>query len=201
VKPRGTKVYADLGLAGAALLAVGGLVLDGGHHLGERGEVLRVLRRDGLGRGEHRGLDVSLGAGAAAEGGELLGDGGLVLARGLLADELALGARAHQRLAALPVAVRGLAEGGALRLRRDARSVADRGRADRLALRAVVLLAQRLRATDRAGRLLAVNIALGARELLALHLALRASADGVAHSRAGRVIALPLADRVATLDL
>ena len=160
-----------------------------------------MLSSDGLGGLEHGGLDVSTVALAAAELGELLGDGGLVLAGGLLADKLALGARAHQRLAALPVAVGGLAERGALGLGGNAGSVADGRRADGLALRAVVLLAERLRATHGASGLLAVNITLRARKLLALHLALGASADGVAHSRAGGVIALPLADRVAALDL
>ena len=188
----------NLRLASAALLAVGGLVLDGGHHLGERGE---VLGGHGLGGRDHRGLDVGGVAGAAAEGGELLGDGGLVLASGLLADELALGAGAHEGLAALPVAVGGLAKRSALGLGSNAGSVADGGRADGLALGAVILLAKGLGAADGASGLLAVNVALGAGELLALHLALGAGADGVADGRASRVVALPLAHRVAALNL
>ena len=114
---------------------------------------------------EHGSLDVGSGARAASERGEGGRGRGLVLASGLLADELALGAGAHQRLAALPVAVGGLAERSALGLGGDASSVADRGRADGLALGAVILLAQVLGASDAASGLLAVDVALGAREL------------------------------------
>jgi len=69
--------------------------------------------------------------------------------------------------------------------------------ADGLALGASLFLALVLGATNGAHGLLAVNGALGAGGLLALHLALGALADGVAHSRAGRIVALPLASGVA----
>jgi hypothetical protein len=75
--------------------------------------------------------------------------------------------------------------------------VALGGGADGLALGAVLLLAVVLGAADRAGGLLAVDDALSALNFLALHLALGASAHGVADSRASRVIALPTALRVA----
>ena len=182
--------------ARAAILSVVGVVLQVGHDFQEGRHVL--VLGGGLGRGfEHGGLGVRLGARAAAESGELGRRRGLVLASRLLADELALGAGAHQRLSALPVAVRGLAERSALGLGGNAGGVADRGRADGLALGAVILLAQVLGASHRARRLLAVDIALGARKFLALHLALRSGADGVAHGRARRIVALPLALGVA----
>ena len=97
-----------LGLALAALLAVGGVELDGGHDLGERGHL--TGGGGGLGGLDHGRLDVGGAAGAAALGGEGHSGRGLVLAGGLLADELALGAGAHEGLAALPVARGGLAE-------------------------------------------------------------------------------------------
>ena len=68
------------------------------------------------------------------------------------------------------------------------------GLADGLALGAVVLLALVLGATDGADGLLAVDGALSARHFLALHLALRTLANGVADRGASRVIALPFAD-------
>jgi hypothetical protein len=171
-------------------------VHDSGHDLGERRSELSI-DRGGLRGLEHGSLGVLSGTGAAAHVVESLGDRGLVLASGLLADKLALGAGAHEGLAALPVTVGGLAKRSALGLRSNASGVADGRRANGLALGAVVLLAKRLRATNRASGLLTVDIALGAGELLALHLALGASADGVAHSGAGGVITLPLALGVA----
>jgi len=75
--------------------------------------------------------------------------------------------------------------------------VALGGRADSLALGAVLLLAIVLGAADRTHGTLAVNHALGTSGLLASHLALGARAHGVANSRALRVIALPAALRVA----
>jgi hypothetical protein len=171
-------------------------VHDSGHDLGEGRSELSI-DRGGLRGLEHGSLGVLSGTGAAAHVVESLGDRGLVLASGLLADKLALGAGAHEGLAALPVTVGGLAKRSALGLRSNASGVADGRRANGLALGAVVLLAKRLRATNRASGLLTVDIALGAGELLALHLALGASADGVAHSGAGGVITLPLALGVA----
>ena len=169
---------------------------DGRHNLGERRSELSI---DGgsLRSLDHRELSVLSSAGAATKVVQSLRDRGLVLASGLLADKLALGARAHEGLAALPVAVGSLAKRSALGLGSNAGSVADGRRANSLALGAVVLLAERLGATNRASGLLAVHIALGARKLLALHLALGTSADGVAHSGASGIIALPLALGVA----
>jgi len=174
-------------LALAALLAVGSMELNSCHDLSEGRHVLsRDVGR--LGSLDHGSLDVRRSAWAATLSGESNSSRGLVLAGGLLADKLALGARAHERLAALPVAVGSLAERSALRLGSNASGVADWGRADSLALGAVILLAERLGAANRASGLLAVHIALGAGKLLALHLALGACADGVAHSRACWVI-------------
>ena len=117
----------------------------------------------------------------------------------LLALQFALGLRAVGGLGALVLAGELLADGSALRLGRRTGGVATCRLADRLALGAVILLTLILGAANRADGLLAMDGALGARHLLALHLALRTLANGVAHSRAGRVIALPFADRVALL--
>jgi len=122
------------------------------------------------------------------------------LAGGLLALQLALGLGAVGGLDALVRAFEFLADRGALGLGGGASGVALSRRADGLALGAGLLLAIILGATDRAHRTLAVNGALGARSLLALHLADGALANGVADSRAGGVIALPFAVGVALLS-
>jgi len=119
------------------------------------------------------------------------------IASGLLALQFALGTRAGGGFSARPVALGLLAQGGAVGLRGDAGGVAFGGGADGLALRAAVLLAHVLGATNRALRLFAVHGALGAFGLLALHFALRTCANRVALGRAHRVIALPAALRVA----
>jgi len=116
---------------------------------------------------------------------------------GLLALQLALGARARRRLGAAPVALSLLAQRGAVGLRSNARRPALGRRANSLTLGALVLLTHVLRATDRALRLLAVHRALGAGRLLALHLTLGARAHRVALGRAHGVVALPTAFRVA----
>jgi len=121
----------------------------------------------------------------------------LGLAGGLLALQLALGLLAVGGLDALVVAGEFLADGGALGLGGSAGGVALGGLAHALALGAVILLALLLGAADGADRLLAVDGALGARDFLALHLALGTFAHRVAHSRAGRVVTLPLAVGVA----
>jgi hypothetical protein len=121
----------------------------------------------------------------------------LLLASGLLALELALGALAVGGLDALVVALELLADRAALGLGGGAGGVALSGRADSLALGAVFLLAVVLGAADRANRAFAVNDALGTSGLFASHLALGARAHRVAHGRALRVIALPAALRVA----
>jgi len=121
----------------------------------------------------------------------------LVLAGRVLANQLAFRARAGGWLLALPVALRGLAQGRAGGFRSLAGSVADGRRAHSLALRAALLLAHVFRAAHCALRLLAVHLALGAGSLLALHLALGSLADGGALCRANGIIALPAAVRVA----
>jgi len=71
--------------------------------------------------------------------------------------------------------------------------------AHRLAFRATFLFALILGAANGANGLFAVYSALSASSFLALHLALRSFTDRMADSRAGGVIALPLALRVALL--
>jgi len=124
----------------------------------------------------------------------------LLLASGLLALQLALGALAVGGLDALVVAFELLAHRAALGFGGGASGVALSRRAHSLALGAVLLLAIVLGATDRAHRALAVNNTFGASGLLASHLALGARAHRVAHSGALRVIALPTALRVALLS-
>jgi len=157
-------------------------------------EVHSVLVLTGL---DHSGLNV-LGSACAARVGDR-GRRGLFLSLTcrLLALELTLGLGAQSGLLALPVALGLLAERGALGIGSNALSVALGRGADGLALGARGLLAHVLGATDRALGLLTVDSALGARSLLTLHLALRALADGVAHSGAHRVVALPAAFGVA----
>jgi len=115
----------------------------------------------------------------------------------LLALQLALGAWAGRRLGARPRALGLLAQRRAVGLRGYAGGVALGGRTHGLALGAVFLLAHVLRAAHAALGLLAVNRAFGAFRLLALHFTLGASTDRVADGRAGWVIALPTALRVA----
>lgn len=118
---------------------------------------------------------------------------GVVLTSRLLADKFTLGTRAHERLTALPVTVSGFTERSTLGLGSNTSGVADGRRADSLTLGAVILFTKGLGATNRASWLFAVNVTLGAREFFALHLALGACANGVADSRAGRIITLPFA--------
>jgi hypothetical protein len=122
------------------------------------------------------------------------------LASGLLALELALGLCAVSGLDALVVALQLLADGLALGFWGSAGNVALSGLADVLALGALILLANLLGAADRALGLVAMNGALGAGGLLALHLAVGALANGVALGRALGVVALPLAVGVALLS-
>jgi len=122
------------------------------------------------------------------------------VASGLLALQLALGLGAVGGLGALVLASQLLANGGTLGLGGRASGVAAGRLAHGLALGAVVLLALVFGATDGADGLLAMDGALGARYLLALHLALGALAHRVANCGAGGVIALPFADGVALQD-
>jgi len=120
-----------------------------------------------------------------------------VSAGGLLAHQLALGARAESRLLALPVALGLLAHGGAHSVGGSASSAALGRGAHSLALGAVSGLAQILRATNIALRLVTVDLAGSAGSLLAVNLALGSLAHGVALGGARGIIALPSALRVA----
>jgi hypothetical protein len=139
--------------------------------------------------------DGSLNVGRAARAALALFE----LAGGLLALEFALGLGAVGGLEALVLADEFLANRAALGFGGSASGVAASRLADGLALGAVFLLALVLGAADGADRLLAVDSALSAGNFLALHLALGSLAHGVAHSRAGGVITLPLAGGVALL--
>jgi len=166
------------------------LKLEGVHKLQKGG-----LKTFGLTNLEKSSLHVLLGALAAS-----LGDSGvglLVSTGGLLADELTLRTRAQGRLLALPLALGILAHRSALSVRSGTGSTALSRSADSLALGAIFLLAHVLRATNIALRLVTVDLAGSAGSLLAVNLALRTLADGVALSRAYRVIALPSALRMA----
>jgi len=146
---------------------------------------------------EHGSGDVHLIALAASVVGSRGWGRLLVRACWLLAHELALRARAEGRLLALPVALGLLAHRGAHSVRGSASSAALGRSANGLALRAVSGLAEILRATNVALRLVAMDLASSARGLLAVDLALWSLAHRVALSRARRVIALPSALRVA----
>jgi len=173
------------------------LVLHMVHHLNERWSHLRLGMRS-LRRLDHRRLDVFVVALAAVAALLILLD----LARGalgLLAHELALGARAQSRLLALPVALGLLAHGRAQRRWVSAASSALGWRAHRLALGAVLGLADVLRAAHVALRLVAMNLARRGSQLLTVHLALGALTHRVALRGAGGVITLPTALRMASL--
>jgi len=116
---------------------------------------------------------------------------------GLITLQFALWLGARRWLLAFPVALGLFAHRRADRLRGDARRTAVRWRANGFALRAIVLLAHVLRATNVALRLVAVNSALSAGGLFALDLALGTFADWMTFGRANRIIALPSALRVA----
>jgi len=143
-------------------------------------------------------LNGELGSGSiATAAASLLRNIVVGIARWLLALKLALGTSAVGGLQALLAAVQLFADRRALRFRSHAGGVATSRLAHSLALVASQLLAGVLGAADRANRALAVDGALGARYLFTFHFALRASAHRVANSRALRVVAHPLAHRVA----
>jgi len=190
----------DLGSAlaahGRALLLGGGL--DGMHDFHEGGHHSRGLRVDlheSIGSTDG-GSQVSLvGTIAAASLGTSLTSTGI--AGRTFADELALGLRASDGLLALPVALGGFAHRSADSVGCFALGTAVSRRANSFTLGAILLLAQILRATHIALRLVAVDLALRTLSLLAVDLALRALAHRVAHSGAHWVVALPSALRVA----
>jgi len=166
------------------------LVHDGVHDLEEGGDVGAAVEAAG-GGGEADGVVETLVTARAA----VVVDG----ASRSLALEFALGLGAVGGLEALVAADKFFANGAAAGFGGRASGVATSRLADGLALGAVFLLALVLGAADSANGLLAVNRALSAGNFLALHLASRTFTDGVAHSRAGGVITLPLAGRVALL--
>jgi len=120
-----------------------------------------------------------------------------LLASRALALQLALGLLAVGGLDALVLAVEFLAHWAALGFRSRAGGVALSGSAHGLALRAGVLLAVVLGATDGADGAFAVNGALGAGDFFASHFARGAGAHWVADGGALRIVALPAALRVA----
>jgi len=189
----------NLGSALAAhTLALLGGGLDGVHHLHEGRHHLGDLRGlldERVGSADGGGEVGLVGARAAASLSSFLA--GANIASRALADKLALRLGAGDGLLALPVALGGLAHRGADSVGGLALGAAVSRGADGLALGAVLLLAQILRAADVALRLVAVDLALGALGLFAVDLALRALAHRVANGRADRVVALPSALRVA----
>lgn len=108
---------------------------------------------------------------------------------GPLALELALGARALAGFAALPGAVRLLANGATLRLRCGTSGVALSGGANGLTLRASLAFTHVGRASNAAHWPLAVHRALGTRGLLAADFAHWLRAHRVAEGRADWVVA------------
>jgi len=190
----------DLGSAlaahGRALLL--GRGLDGMHDFHKRRHHSRGLRVDlheSIGSTDG-GSQVSLvSAIAAASLGTSLTSTGI--ASRTFADELALRLRTSDRLLALPVALGGFAHRSADSVGGFALGTAVSRRANSFTLGAILLLAQILRTTHIALRLVAMDFALRTLSLLAVNLALRALAHGVAHSGTHRVIALPSAFRVA----
>lgn len=142
--------------------------------------------------GGHSGLNVLSVASAAL----LCGSSG-VLASTLGTLEFALGLSTVGGLGALLEAAELLANRLALGFRGGASGVANRGLADCLALGASLGFALISRAADGANGALAVNHALGAGSLFALHVTLGGRANRVADGRALGVIALPSTLRVA----
>jgi hypothetical protein len=100
-------------------------------------------------------------------------------------------------LGTLVLAVQLFAHWSAFWFGSHAGGVATSRLADSLALRAAVLLAQVLGATDSAHWTLAVDCALSAGDLFTLHFTLRTCAHWVAHCRASGVVTLPFAHWVA----
>jgi len=186
---------------------------------------LRICRSDLLARAAHfgafgfRGVDVVqhlheggesfLFAGFVGFVGQLHGEADVLsfaraafllvldVTGGLLALKLAFGTRASRGFGARPRARGFFTERGTVGFGGNASGVALGRGAHGFTLGAIAFLAEILGATNRALGLLAVNGALGALRLLALHLAFGTRAHRVADGRAGGVVALPSAFRVA----
>jgi hypothetical protein len=142
------------------------------------------LFRDGLTSLNHGCLDVGLVASAAVVSSlsllsRLLGSAGR-----LLAHQLALRTRAHSWLLALPVALSLFAHRGAVSLRSGTSGTALSRSAYSFALGAISGLAEILRATNIALRLVTVNLAGSTGGIFAVNLALRTFAHRMACSRA-----------------
>jgi len=186
----------------AHTLALLGLSLDGVHDLHEGRHHLAHLRlnlNEGVCSADGSSQVSRISAVAAASLCSVLA--GTSVASRALADEFALRLRAGDWLLALPVALGSLAHRGADSVGCFALSTAVGRRADSFALRAILLLAQILRAADVALRLVAMDLALSAFSLFAMYLALWSLAHRMAYSRAYGIITLPSALRVAiTLD-
>jgi len=115
----------------------------------------------------------------------------------LITLKFTLRLRASSRLLALPVTLSFFTHRSADRFGSNTGSTAVSRRADSFALRAIVLFAHILRATNVTLGLIAVDLALSTGSLFALNLALGTFANRVALSRAHGVIALPSALGVA----
>jgi hypothetical protein len=152
------------------------------------GGMLGGLGQSGTGRA---------GSGARAARLVALTEDLVLITGGFLAGQLALGLGAELRGLALPGALGLLAQRRAVGLGGSASGTADSGSADSLASGAILHLTHFLGASHRAHGFLAVNFTLGALSGLAVHLALRASANRVALGRADRVVTQPLALGVA----
>jgi hypothetical protein len=127
---------------------------EGGHHL----RLLRVDLDECVGSADGGSQVGGVGASAAARLGAVLA--GTSVAGRTLADKLALRLGASDGLLALPVALGGLAHRSANSVGCLALGAAVGRRADSLALGAILLLAEILRAADVALGLVAVDLAL-----------------------------------------
>jgi len=172
----------DLSIATAASRGTSGL-LNVLHVRHDFEEGRSHLLRDGLTSLDHGSLDVGLVARAALISLRSL-SGLLGSASRLLAHEFALRTRADGRLLALPVALGLFAHRRTVGLRSGTSGTALSRSAYSFALGAVSGLAQILRATNVALRLVAVNLAGSAGSIFAVNLALRTLAHRVACSRA-----------------
>jgi len=180
-------------MARAALLfAILLLVLNSVENFQEGGllGLLLEARRNGTGGGRDGKLNSTTRTTAAL----------WLFASRSFALQFALGFLAVGGLHALVLAIQLLADGAAIGLRSGASSVALSRVAHGLARRAGLFLAIVLGATNAAHRSFAVNSTFGACCLFTSHFTLRTRANRVANSRAGWIVALPAALRVALLS-
>jgi len=152
--------------------------------------LLLEARRGGTGGTTHRKLNIGRRARAALR----------LFASRALALQFALGLLAIGRLDTLVLAIQFLAHRAAFGFGSRASRVALSRVAHGFTLGARILLAVVLGATDTAHWALAMHGTLGASHFFTSHLTLRTRAHRVAHSRTTRIVALPLALRVALLS-